>query len=159
VHGTVLADGEALDSPRVQAAAGPGKRASPTTPPYEFGGDVTALPAGDVWLDTINEIPLQDRHLAVHDQHPRRTQTAPTTAAWAAGSWKAIGQTTLTGTANEIGRRVSELAAEGITEIIYQPTGPDIAGELEAFHVAGAPPAVTTVAHDNPGNEHGRTTS
>jgi hypothetical protein len=31
VHGTVLAEGEALDSPRVQAAAGPGN-ALPTTP-------------------------------------------------------------------------------------------------------------------------------
>ncbi len=47
-----------------------------------------------------------------------------------------FGQTTLTGTADEIGRRVGELAAEGITEIIYQPTGPDIPGELEAFHTA-----------------------
>jgi 5,10-methylenetetrahydromethanopterin reductase len=42
----------------------------------------------------------------------------------------------VTGTADEIGQRVSELAAEGITEIIYQPTGPDIAGELEAFRTA-----------------------
>ena len=90
---------------------------------YEFGGDVTALPAGDVWLDIINESPPQDRHLAVHDQHLVALNHADT-AAWAAGSWNAIGQTTLTGSADEIGRRVIELAAQGITEIIYQPTGP-----------------------------------
>ena len=36
----------------------------------------------------------------------------------------------------EIGRRVGELAAKGITEIIYQPTGPDIPDALEAFHTA-----------------------
>jgi 5,10-methylenetetrahydromethanopterin reductase len=42
----------------------------------------------------------------------------------------------VTGTADEIGQRVSELAAEGITEIIYQPTGPDIIGELETFRTA-----------------------
>ena len=41
---------------------------------YEFGGDVTALPAGDVWLDTINQTPPQDRHFAVHDQHLRGAQ-------------------------------------------------------------------------------------
>ena len=130
----MLADGEPLDSPRVRAAAGPGN-ALAYHAAYEFGGDVTSLPAGDVWLDTINESPSQDRHLAVHDQHLVALNRADT-AAWAAGSWNAIGQTTLTGTADEIGRRVGELAAEGITEIIYQPTGPDIPGELEAFHTA-----------------------
>jgi 5,10-methylenetetrahydromethanopterin reductase len=134
VHGTVLADGEALDSVRVQAAAGPGN-ALAYHAAYEFGGDVTALPAGDVWLDTINQSPPQDRHLAVHEQHLVALNHADT-AAWAAGSWKAIRETTVTGTADEIGQRVSELDAEGITEIIYQPTGPDIAGELEAFRTA-----------------------
>jgi 5,10-methylenetetrahydromethanopterin reductase len=134
VHGTVLADGETLESLRVQAAAGPGN-ALAYHATYEFGGDVTALPAGDVWLDTINESPAQDRHLAVHDQHLVALNHADT-AAWTAGSWKAIPQTTVTGSADEISRRVGELAAEGITEIIYQPTGPDIIGELEAFHVA-----------------------
>ena len=144
VHGTVLADGEALDSPRVQAAAGPGN-ALAYHAAYEFGGDVTALPAGDVWLDTINQTPPQDRHFAVHDQHLIALNRADT-AAWAAGSWKAITQTTLTGRADEIGRRVNEIAAQGITEIIYQPTGPDITGELEAFHTA-ARTAVSAAAH------------
>ena len=134
VHGTVLSDGEALDSPRVQAAAGPGN-ALAYHATYEFGGDVTALPAGDVWLDTINESPSQERHLAVHDQHLIALNDADT-AAWAAGSWKAIAQTTLTGTAQEVGRRVGDIAAQGINEIVYQPTGPDIAAELEAFHEA-----------------------
>jgi 5,10-methylenetetrahydromethanopterin reductase len=134
VHGTVLADGEAPDSARVQAAAGPGN-ALAYHAAYEFGGDVTALPGGDVWLDIINQSPPQDRHLAVHDQHLVALNDADT-AAWAAGSWKAIRQTTVTGTADEIGQRVSELAGEGVTEIIYQPTGPDIAGELEAFRTA-----------------------
>jgi 5,10-methylenetetrahydromethanopterin reductase len=134
VHGTVLADGEPLNSPRVQAAAGPGN-ALAYHAAYEFGGDVTALPAGDVWLEAISQTPPQDRHLAVHDQHLIALNQADT-AAWEAGSWKAIAETTLTGTAHDIGRRVDEIAAQGITEVIYQPTGPDIAGELEAFHTA-----------------------
>jgi 5,10-methylenetetrahydromethanopterin reductase len=148
VHGTVLSDGEALDSPRVQAAAGPGN-ALAYHAAYEFGGDVTTLPGGDAWLGTINQTPPQDRHLAVHDQHLISLNRADT-AAWAAGSWKAIPQTTLTGTADEIGRRVNEIAAQGITEIIYQPTGPDITGELEAFHTV-AHDAVSAAAQGNPG--------
>ncbi len=138
-HGTVLADGEPLDSARVQAAAGPGNAVAYHAA-YEFGGDVTALPAGDVWLDTINQTPAQDRHFAVHDQHLVALNRADT-AAWAAGSWKAIPQTTLTGTAHDIGRRIGEIAAQGITEVIYQPTGPDIPAELEAFHAAARSPA------------------
>jgi 5,10-methylenetetrahydromethanopterin reductase len=149
VHGTVLADGEAPDSPRVQAAAGPGN-ALAYHAAYEFRGDVTALPAGDVWLDTINETPPQDRHLAVHDRHLVALNHADT-AAWAAGSWNAIGQTTLTGTADEIGHRVSDLAAQAITEIIYQPTGPDITGELEAFHTAARTALSAAAQEDNPG--------
>jgi 5,10-methylenetetrahydromethanopterin reductase len=134
VHGTVLADGEALDSPRVQGAAGPGN-ALAYHAAYEFGGDVTTLPAGDIWLDTINQTPPEDRHLAVHDQHLIALNHADTDA-WAAGSWRAIPQTTLTGTAHDIGRRVRDIAAQGITEIIYQPAGPDIPAELEAFRIA-----------------------
>jgi 5,10-methylenetetrahydromethanopterin reductase len=133
-HGTVLADGERLDSVRVQAAAGPGNAVAYHAA-YEFGGDVTSLPAGDVWLDTINQTPPEERHLAVHDQHLVGLNRADA-AAWAAGSWKAIPQTTLTGTAHDIGRRIREIAAQGITEIIYQPTGPDIPEELDAFHAA-----------------------
>jgi 5,10-methylenetetrahydromethanopterin reductase len=134
VHGTVLADGEPLDSPRVQAAAGPGNALAYHLA-YEFGGDVTTLPAGDVWLDTINQTPPEERHLAVHDQHLIALSHADT-AAWVAGCWQAILQTTLTGTAHDIARRIRDYAAQGITEIIYQPTGPDIPGELEAFYTA-----------------------
>jgi 5,10-methylenetetrahydromethanopterin reductase len=134
VHGTVLADGEPLDSARVRAAAGPGN-ALAYHAAYEFGGDVTALPGGDVWLDTVNQTAFGERHLAVHDRHLVGLNHADT-AAWAAGSWKAITQTTLTGTAHDVGRRVEEIAAQGVTEIIYQPTGPDIPGELAAFYTA-----------------------
>ncbi len=54
----------------------------------------------------------------------------------------------LTGSADEIGRRVSEFAARGITEIIYQPTGPYITRELKAFHAA-ARSAVSAAAQGN----------
>ncbi len=131
VHGTVLADGERLDSPRVQLAAGPGN-ALAYHAAYEFGGDVTALPAGRLWLDKINEIPSAERHFAIHDQHLVALNDVDR-AVWAAGGWKAVPTTTLTGTAAELDQRLRAFAADGITEVIYQPTGPDIAGELARF--------------------------
>jgi 5,10-methylenetetrahydromethanopterin reductase len=134
LQGTVLTEGERQNSARVQAAVGPGNAVAYHAA-YEFGGDVTTLPGGDVWLNTINQTPPEERHLAVHDQHLIGLNRADI-AAWAAGSWKAIPQTTLTGTAHDIGRRIRDYAAQGITEIIYQPTGPDIPGELEAFYTA-----------------------
>ncbi|HEY0227322.1 MAG TPA: LLM class flavin-dependent oxidoreductase [Mycobacterium sp.] len=134
VHGTVLADGETLDSDRVRAAAGPGN-ALAYHATHEFGGDVTALPAGDVWLKAIDQTPQHERHFAIYDQHLVDLNDADA-AAWAAGSWIAIPQTTLTGTADEVAGRLAEIARQGITEVIYQPTGTDIAGELGAFIAA-----------------------
>ena len=100
-----------------------------------------------MWLDIINQTRRRiDTSRCTTSTSSR--STSADTAAWAAGSWHAIGQTTLTGTADEIGRRVGELAAKGITEIIYQPTGPDITGELEAFHTA-ARAAVSAAAQNN----------
>lgn len=134
VHGTVLADGEHLNSARVQAAAGPGN-ALAYHAAYEFGGNVTALPAGQLWLDKVGEIAERERHLAIHDHHLVALNDIDR-AAWAAGSWAAIPTTTLTGTTVEIDKQLQRCAADGITEVIYQPTGPDMPGELERFIVA-----------------------
>ena len=43
---------------------------------------------------------------------------------------------TLTGTPEELQARVEALAAAGVTEVVYQPTGDDIPGELERFLAA-----------------------
>ena len=137
IHGTVLAEGEPLDSPRVQAAVGPGN-ALAYHAAYEFGGDVTALPAGDRWLAHINAVPKELRHLAVHDQHLTALNAADQ-AAWAAGSWRAIAATTVTGSAADIAAQLGRFADQGVTEVIYQPTGHDIAGELQAFITAAEP--------------------
>jgi 5,10-methylenetetrahydromethanopterin reductase len=130
----VLAEGEALNSPRARAAAGPGN-ALAYHAAYEFGGDVTALPGGQAWLDVVNQAPERERHLAVHDQHLVALNDADQ-AAWAAGSWAAIPTTTVTGSVAQLTERLAEYAEQGITEILYQPTGPDIAKELEAFIAA-----------------------
>ncbi|MGW1303961.1 LLM class flavin-dependent oxidoreductase, partial [Streptomyces sp. NPDC002514] len=102
---------------------------------YEFGGDVTALPGGQQWLDAINRVPERERHLAVHDHHLVALNAADR-AAWAAGSWTAVPTTTVTGSAAQVADRLAAYGEQGITEILYQPMGPDIPHELEAFITA-----------------------
>jgi 5,10-methylenetetrahydromethanopterin reductase len=43
---------------------------------------------------------------------------------------------TLSGTPGAVRERIAELAARGVTEIVYQPCGPDLRGELERFLAA-----------------------
>jgi 5,10-methylenetetrahydromethanopterin reductase len=131
VHGTLLVEGENLDSPRMRAAAGPGN-ALAYHAAYEFGGDVRALPGGQAWLDVVNRAPGRERHLAVHDHHLVALNAADD-AAWAAGSWAAIPATTLTGSPTQLADRLAAFADQGVTEIVYQPTGPDIGRELATF--------------------------
>jgi 5,10-methylenetetrahydromethanopterin reductase len=131
IHGTVLEHQEPLDSPHVRAAAGAG-HALAYHAAYEFGGDVTALPGGQHWLKVINAQPERERHLAVHDQHLYGLNEADQ-AAWAAGGWRAIPSTTVTGSPAHITAQLARYAEAGVTEIIYQPSGPDLTGELERF--------------------------
>jgi 5,10-methylenetetrahydromethanopterin reductase len=131
IHGTVLSEDETLNSPRLRAAAGPGNALAYHLA-YEFGGDPTNLPGGQAWLDAVNAHPRAERHFAVHEQHLTDLNAADN-AAWNEGSWQAITSTTVTGPPGRIRDRLSAYARDGITEIVYQPTGPDIPGELERF--------------------------
>ena len=88
-----------------------------------------------MWLDIVNQAPERERHLAVFDQHLVALNRADE-AAWAAGSWAAVPTTTLTGSAAQLTERLAMIAEQGITEVVYQPTGPDIPRELEAFITA-----------------------
>ena len=40
---------------------------------------------------------------------------------------------TVSGTPNEVRERVADLAAQGVTEIVFQPAGLDIRRELDVF--------------------------
>ena len=49
-------------------------------------------------------------------------------------------RTSLTGSAGEVAAKVEALAAAGVTEIAYQPAGPDIPRELRAVASAAGLP-------------------
>lgn len=136
-YGTVLDDREAVDSPRVRTAAGPGLMQT-FHGSYEFGGEqaVHHLPGGPQWLAVVNGTPERERHLTVHAGHLIHLNDADT-AAWNAGAHTMLQHATLTGTSAQIRDKVQTLAAQGVTEFVYQPAG-DIPRELEAFATAVA---------------------
>lgn len=131
--GTVLDDGESVGSERVMTAAGHGVSVM-----YHYidanGGDVTQLPNGQAWLDAYADVPESERHLAVHELHliavndRDRPFVTPELLGMFGGAY----------TPAQLQERLAGLAAGGVTEIVYQPAGPDIERELEAFHIAAS---------------------
>lgn len=126
--GTVLEPGEPPDSARALEAVGPGL-AMLYHAAYERGsGAVDSLPGGREWRREIEQIPAETRHLHVHDAHLvgltelDRSHLAPGLIAFA-----------LTGTRSELRKRMSELEAAGVTELVYSPMGPDVPRELRAM--------------------------
>lgn len=78
LHGTVLDAGERLDSPRVLEVAGVGLTMIchglyESAPP---GLAIDDLPGGAEWRRTIDALPEDARHLAVHESHLSESQPA-----------------------------------------------------------------------------------
>jgi len=90
----------------------------------------TLLPEqGRQWLSAYDAVPAERRHLAMHyghlvlvNAHDRPYITGELLTqlglAQSAAGWR---------------ERLAQLEAAGATEVAYQPAGPDIARELEAF--------------------------
>jgi 5,10-methylenetetrahydromethanopterin reductase len=106
---------------------------------YERGGTAAAgrLPGGAEWVGGIEAIPADERHLYTHEGHLVEL-TDRDRAALQAGGADLITSFTFTGTPEALRDKVAELEASGITEIAYQPAGPDIPGELERLRAAVA---------------------
>ena len=86
-------------------------------------------------MDVVERTPLDQRHLSVHVGHCVELNEADR-AAWRAGGHAMLGDVTLTGPPGVMHDRISALAGHGVTEIVYQPAGPDIRRELETFIAA-----------------------
>jgi 5,10-methylenetetrahydromethanopterin reductase len=125
--GTILEPGEAAGSERALAAAGHVAALA-----YHFSyenGFVDRLPRDAEYASTVEAIPPQRRHLVVHEGHlvamneiDRRFVTgdfmAQSGIAAEAAAWR---------------KRLAEMESRGVTEVVYQPAGPDIPRELRAF--------------------------
>jgi 5,10-methylenetetrahydromethanopterin reductase len=129
--GTVLDDGEDDSSPRVMEAAG---HASSVLLHFiaENHLPLDLVPGGEAWLASYDDVPADERHLAIHDQHliavndRDRPFVTPELIRATGGVYSA----------SELRDRLALFESSGATEIAYQPAGPDIARELEAFAAA-----------------------
>ncbi len=136
--GTVLEAGEEVSSERVRAAGGPGGALAYHATYELYGRDaVHQLPGGSEWLAAIDERAENERHLEVHVGHCIRLNDADR-AAWAVTNGTLLPSTTVTGSADEVKARVDDLAAKGVTEVVFQPCGPDLRRELEAMFAAAS---------------------
>jgi 5,10-methylenetetrahydromethanopterin reductase len=130
--GTVLEPGEPFDAPRVIEAAGAGAavlfhRAHDL--PGSPGPGLADLPGGAAWRAAIEAVPPRERHLHTHLGH--LTYVNPIDRAVITG--EVIRAYTFTGEAKALRARIDELATRGVTEIAFQPAGPDISRELTTF--------------------------
>ena len=132
VNGTVLEPGEDHTSTRVIESAGPWFAAM-----YHGTWDMNPdllddLPGGPQWREVmIGLAPEERRHLAIHRGHLTELGAADLAGITAAGP--VLLQSGWTGPASSITSRIEQAREAGITEIIYAPTGPDIAREVLAF--------------------------
>lgn len=131
--GTVLDDDESNDSEHARAAGGPGWALS-LHGAYEFGGAdaVRELPGGEQWMDVVDRSPAGEEHLAVHAQHCVGLNSADQ-AAWDAGGHVTLRDVTLSGTRAQVRDKLDDLSDRGVSEIVFQPCGPDTRRELERF--------------------------
>jgi 5,10-methylenetetrahydromethanopterin reductase len=132
VNGTVLEPGEDHTSTRVVESAGPWFAAT-----YHGAWDMSPglldhLPGGPQWRDTIIGLaPDESRHLAIHRGH--LTELGPADVAGITAAGPALLESGWTGPASSINSRIEQARQDGITEIIYAPTGPDITREVRTF--------------------------
>ena len=128
-YGTVLGPDEDVRSERVLAAAGHAV-AVVFHALYERGGPhlVRGFPGGATWVDAIEAVPERERPLVTHEGHLVRP-TAVARAAVVEGA-ELLTSLSFSGTPEQLREKAAAFEAAGVTEVVYQPAGPDIEGEL-----------------------------
>lgn len=126
VSGAVLDPGEAPDSPRAVAAAGPGVALAYHLAFERRDGSVAQLPNGDRFTELVSAFPEGQRHLAVHRGHLSQLNDIDR----AVLTPELLARSALLHTADQVPGWMAGYEAMGITELTYEPMG-DIPEALE----------------------------
>lgn len=125
--GTVLLADESPGSDRAIAAAGHAAAVGLHWA-TEFDA-LDALPGGREWAAVYEGVPARERHLALHDRHLISVNERD--RPFVTGEMLAAQQ--LAQGPDHWRERLDGWERAGVTEVAYQPAGPDIPGELERF--------------------------
>lgn len=125
-NGTVLDEGESLESERVLAAAGPAAALH-----LHLGDEGVAAGSDEVrgYVEQLAGVDPRRRHIEMHRGH----LTELTELERGFITPELIRRGTDTGPCDSVRRTVAELAEQGATGVLYLPAGPDIPRELSAF--------------------------
>ncbi len=131
VSGMVLEAGEDPDSARVREAIGPW-RVVGTHAAYVQGGAaaVDAMPGGQAWRSALERLATEidtERHLLAFEGHVTHLLERDRHLL------DHIDTRTMVGDRDRIAAKLAKLAEAGFQEVIYTPSGPDVARELRAF--------------------------
>ncbi len=129
--GTVFDQGEDAGSARVIDTVGPGVSVAYHAFLEQSDARLSSLPNAEKFVELAEAIPAEVRHLALHTGHLTQLNDIDR----AIITPEAIGVAPLAGPASELPGRLEALAAQGITEVAFQPMG-DIERELRVFAAA-----------------------
>ncbi len=127
--GTVLEDGETLDSKRVFEAVGPAIATFYHGAYEAMGEGVDGFPNGAAWRAMIESFPKDEQHLYLHQEHCVGVNEHDRPHLDVAN----MAPLTFTGTVDELKQKAADLEAAGLSELLYMPLGPDIERELKTM--------------------------
>jgi 5,10-methylenetetrahydromethanopterin reductase len=127
--GTVLDAGEDPGSPRALDAAGPAHAVFAGHYPLVFGDPAEDSAPLAAWRAEYMDAHADEKHLAVHAGH--LTRLTDRDRPHVDGAALAAADLALTPSAWR--EKLAGLAGRGATEIVYQPAGADVPGELDRF--------------------------
>jgi 5,10-methylenetetrahydromethanopterin reductase len=126
--GTIMDDDETVDSPRVIDTAGPGVAVAYHAFLEQADPRLEGFPNAERFLELANALPAETRHLELHSGH--LTELNPIDREVITGDSMFV--TPLTCHGAELPGRLENLAAQGITDVAFQPSG-NVERELRAF--------------------------
>lgn len=129
--GTVFDEGEDAGSQRIIDTAGPGVSVAYHAFLEQSDARLSNLPNAERFVELATAVPADVRHLAIHEGHLTELNDIDR----AVITPEAIRIAPLAGPASELPGRLEALAAQGITEVAFQPMG-DIERELRTFAAA-----------------------
>jgi 5,10-methylenetetrahydromethanopterin reductase len=142
ITGTVLDDGEEPRSTRALNAVGPWA-VVPWHTAYHYGGAaaVDVLPGGAAWRESVESLaPVGERHLITFAGHATHLSERDRPLLEHVDTDHRISNVLMmkVGDASAMMQAIAALAEAGHQEVMFNPSGPDVARELEAFARIGS---------------------